>query len=114
VNQVLTFVRYMLRHLRQEFQRIEHLKIARLAFPEPAASAWAELREALLMTSQNLENCGLAVAINIGQAKNIHPRNKQDMGKRLALATCKTACKLESVYFSINSAIARAFSPAQA
>jgi sialate O-acetylesterase len=65
---------------------------------EPAASAWAELREAQLMTSQNLENCGLAVAIDIGEAKDIHPRNKQDVGKRLALAACKTAYKQDLVY----------------
>ncbi len=65
---------------------------------EPAESAWAELREAQLMTSQNLENCGLAVAIDIGEAKDIHPRNKQDVGRRLALAACKTAYKQDLVY----------------
>ncbi len=52
--------------------------------PEPAESAWAELREAQLMTL-SLPNTGMAVIIDIGEANNIHPKNKQDVGKRLAL-----------------------------
>jgi sialate O-acetylesterase len=52
--------------------------------PEPGDSAWAELREAQLMTL-DLPNTGMAVIIDIGEAKDIHPKNKQDVGKRLAL-----------------------------
>ena len=51
---------------------------------EPAESAWAELREAQTMTLA-LPNTGMAVIIDIGDAVNIHPTNKQDVGKRLAL-----------------------------
>ncbi len=58
--------------------------------PEPVDSAWAELREAQLMTLA-LPNTGMAVIIDIGEAKDIHPKNKQDVGKRLALwALAKT------------------------
>jgi sialate O-acetylesterase len=58
--------------------------------PEPGDSAWAELREAQLMTL-SLPNTGMAVIIDIGEADNIHPKNKQDVGKRLALwALAKT------------------------
>ena len=52
--------------------------------PDPGPSAWAELREAQTMTL-SLPNTGMAVIIDIGEAKDIHPRNKQDVGKRLAL-----------------------------
>lgn len=51
---------------------------------EPAASGWAELREAQLQTLR-LNNTGMAVTIDIGDANDIHPKNKQDVGKRLAL-----------------------------
>lgn len=58
--------------------------------PEPVDSAWAELREAQLMTLA-LPNTGMAVIIDIGEANDIHPKNKQDVGKRLALwALAKT------------------------
>jgi len=52
--------------------------------PEPDESAWAELREAQSMTLA-LPNTGMAVIIDIGDAVDIHPKNKQDVGKRLAL-----------------------------
>lgn len=58
---------------------------------EPVQSGWAELREAQLWTALNVPNCGIAVTTDIGDAKDIHPRNKQDVGKRLALeALAKT------------------------
>jgi sialate O-acetylesterase len=52
--------------------------------PEPADSAWAELREAQTMTMSKLPNTGEAVIIDLGEGKDIHPRNKQDVAKRLA------------------------------
>jgi len=52
--------------------------------PEPSESAWAELREAQLMTLA-LPKTGMAVIIDIGEANDVHPKNKQDVGKRLAL-----------------------------
>lgn len=53
---------------------------------EPTESAWAELREAQLLTRQHLENVGMATIIDIGEAGDIHPKNKQEVGHRLALA----------------------------
>jgi sialate O-acetylesterase len=65
--------------------------------PEPGESDWAELREAQLKTLA-LPNTGMAVITDIGDANNIHPKNKQDVGKRLALwALAKTYGK-ELVY----------------
>ncbi len=46
-------------------------------------SAWAELREAQTMTLK-LPRTGMAVTSDIGDATNIHPTNKQDVGRRLA------------------------------
>ena len=51
---------------------------------DPGDSDWAELREAQSMALK-LKNTGEAVIIDIGEAGNIHPRNKQDVGKRLAV-----------------------------
>jgi sialate O-acetylesterase len=50
--------------------------------PEP--SSWAELRDAQLKTL-SVANTGMAVAIDIGEGKDIHPKNKQEVGRRLAL-----------------------------
>ncbi|OGV43641.1 MAG: hypothetical protein A2X48_16555 [Lentisphaerae bacterium GWF2_49_21] len=61
------------------------------ASPAPSESGWAELREAQYLTAKNVPNTGLAVIIDIGEAKNIHPKNKQDVGARLALAARKVA-----------------------
>lgn len=51
---------------------------------EPGESGWAELREAQSMTLK-LPNTGQAVLIDIGESGDIHPRNKKDVGERLAL-----------------------------
>ena len=51
---------------------------------QPGDSAWAELREAQLYATQTLPNSDMAVIIDIGDAGDIHPRNKQDVGYRLA------------------------------
>jgi sialate O-acetylesterase len=52
--------------------------------PEPTESEWAELREAQTMTMKKLPNTGEAVIIDSGEGKDIHPKNKQDVAKRLA------------------------------
>jgi sialate O-acetylesterase len=51
---------------------------------EPGDSEWAELREAQTMTMKSVPNGGEAVIIDIGEGKDIHPKNKQDVAKRLA------------------------------
>jgi sialate O-acetylesterase len=45
---------------------------------------WARLREAQAKVL-DLPNTGMAVTVDIGDAHNIHPRNKQEVGRRLAL-----------------------------
>lgn len=49
----------------------------------PGESSWAELREAQSNTLA-LPNTGQAVIYDLGEGRDIHPRNKQNVGKRLA------------------------------
>jgi sialate O-acetylesterase len=51
--------------------------------PEPSESEWAELREAQTMTL-SLPRTGMAVIIDKGSPDELHPRNKLDVGMRLA------------------------------
>ena len=56
-------------------------------------STWAELREAQAAALQ-LPKTGMAVTIDIGDHNDIHPRNKEDVGKRLAaIAMAETYAK---------------------
>jgi sialate O-acetylesterase len=52
---------------------------------EPGDDAWAELREAQALTASNVKNSALAVTVDTGEADNIHPKDKQIVGERLAL-----------------------------
>jgi sialate O-acetylesterase len=54
----------------------------------PGESDWAELREAQTMTLQ-VPHTGMATILDIGEADDIHPRNKKDVGLRLALQALK-------------------------
>ena len=53
---------------------------------QPGESGWAEVREAQLLTAEHLSRVGLAVTDDIGDPGDIHPKNKQEVGRRLALA----------------------------
>ncbi len=50
----------------------------------PQASGWAELREAQRQVAAEDRATGLAVAIDIGDRYDVHPPNKQELGRRLA------------------------------
>jgi len=62
------------------------VQLANYRQPEetPSDTDWAHLRDAQLKTLRTLPNTGMATIIDIGEAEDIHPRNKQDVGKRLA------------------------------
>ena len=52
----------------------------------PVESDWAALREAQRLAVAHDAHAGLAVTIDIGEPRNLHPTNKQDVGSRLARA----------------------------
>jgi sialate O-acetylesterase len=54
--------------------------------PQAADQDWPALREAQAMTAKQVPHCGHVVTIDIGDAKDIHPKNKREVGRRLALS----------------------------
>jgi len=61
-------------------------------------SSWAELREAQLLTSLNVPNTGMAVITDLGDPVDIHPKKKEPVGARLALAARAIAYGENVVY----------------
>ncbi len=55
-----------------------------------APGNWARLREQQLLTLIQTPHTAMAVTIDVGNPKDIHPRNKKPVGHRLALAALKT------------------------
>jgi sialate O-acetylesterase len=66
---------------------------------QPSEGGWAELREAQLKTLA-VANTGMAVTIDLGEWNDIHPLNKEDVGKRLVLAAQKAAYGDEKAVYS--------------
>lgn len=60
---------------------------------------WAYFRESQLKTLA-IPNTGMAVTIDVGEYNDIHPRNKKDVGYRLALAAQKIAYKEKNIVHS--------------
>jgi sialate O-acetylesterase len=65
---------------------------------QPSESAWAELREAQLLTTRQVPNTGIAVTVDIGDPKDVHPHRKAEVGQRLALLAFGTTYKKPIVY----------------
>ena len=60
---------------------------------EPGESAWAQVREAQLVTVQKLPHTGLAVTIDVGDPNDLHPHRKLEVGQRLAVWALGTTYK---------------------
>jgi len=65
---------------------------------QPSESAWAELREAQFLTTKQLPNTAIAVTIDIGDPKDVHPHRKAEVGQRLALLALGTTYEKPIVY----------------
>jgi sialate O-acetylesterase len=65
---------------------------------QPGESAWAELREAEFLTFRKVPKVGLAVTIDIGDPKDVHPHRKAEVGGRLALWALGTTYHQPIVY----------------
>lgn len=79
------------------FQQLPNYK---LVVSVPSESQWAELREAQLKTLNEAKATAMAVGIDIGEADNIHPINKVDVGYRLSLGARKLAFGEKSLVIS--------------
>jgi sialate O-acetylesterase len=66
--------------------------------PKLGESDWAELREAQTMTLKASPKTGMALAIDYGEMSDIHPRKKEPIGARLALAARHVAYGEKLVY----------------
>jgi sialate O-acetylesterase len=75
------------------------VQIAPYRYDDPEDPVSAKLREAQMETMLSVPNTGMAVTLDIGNTDNIHPANKQDVGKRLSLwALAKDYGKEDVVY----------------
>ncbi len=60
---------------------------------------WPRVRAAQAQVTRTLPNVGIAVTIDVGESKNIHPRRKAEVGQRLALAA-RTIAYGQQIEFS--------------
>src|SRR5262249_6715964 len=67
---------------------------------KPIEPGWAETRESQWRTVRRVPNTGLAMTIDIGEPKDIHPRNKQEVGRRLALTARRLVYGEKDVVYS--------------
>jgi sialate O-acetylesterase len=65
--------------------QLANYKAAPASAAETASCGWAEVREAQAAVAKAIPDVGLAVTIDIGDPNDIHPRNKAEVGRRLAL-----------------------------
>lgn len=81
---------FMIEHWRQEWKQGDfpfywvQLADFKPEKMEPGDSDWAELRESQTKTQKAIKNGGQAVIIDLGEANDIHPKNKRDVAERLA------------------------------
>jgi sialate O-acetylesterase len=81
---------FMIQHWRSEWKQGDfpfywvQLADFKAETATPGDSDWAELRESQTKTQNAVPNSGQAVIIDLGEANDIHPKNKRDVAERLA------------------------------
>ena len=78
-----------------------------------AGNKWAELRESQTQTLR-LPNTGMSVTTDIGDSKDVHPKNKQEVGRRLAAIALNDVYGISQtcsgpVYHSVSFSNGKAF-----
>ena len=73
--------------------------------PPPGEGTWAELREAQALALRE-PRTAMAVTLDIGEAKDVHPREKQEVGRRLALAALRLVYGRDVIAFGPTFAAA--------
>lgn len=66
----------------------------------PVESGWAQLREAQRQVSLKVSNVDLAVAIDLGEWNDIHPLNKKELARRIALLVKKSIYGYQDIIYS--------------
>jgi len=93
--QYRTLLPTMIRNWRTDWKQGDFpfgiVQIAPYRYNNGDATRCAELWEAQLLTAKHTPNTGLIVTTDIGNIADIHPKNKQEVGRRLALWALATA-----------------------
>jgi len=65
---------------------------------QPGDDGWAELREAQAMAATHVRKSGLAIAIDVGSATDVHPKDKKTVGERLAAVALANEYRMHVPY----------------
>lgn len=76
-----------------------YVQIAPFKYNRPDTTVSAKLRHAQFLTLKE-ENVGMVMTTDIGEVDNVHPSNKQDVGKRLALWALNKTYYIDSIVYS--------------
>ena len=61
----------------------------------PDSEAWTGMREILRRIPESISSCDSIVSIDLGEDNDLHPQNKKDMGRRLALLAAHDVCGMD-------------------
>jgi sialate O-acetylesterase len=87
----LELSKLMIGSWRERFGNDFPFLLVQLAGYDVPGENWPRLRETQLQATQQIPKLGMAVAMDIGMPKDIHPKDKQEVGRRLGLAALAIA-----------------------